>query len=523
MTVADIWDKINGDLVSVGISPPKVSDVWGESELEKWYSQAITSEDYKRALIRKDEENKRNLQYQRSRELTTGQYTQIRIADQFVDGYSDNWRYNVDRKVWFFWNDKFWEADEREHVRNVVKEFLKDYISLVPTMQIDKGIVDLTKFIVGLNTAKGIRDILQIAAPAMVIRDQDLDTEPYFLNCRNGTLDLKTMTLKKHCRGDYCSRMAEVDYVPDSDCPIWKKHIDTIFEQDQDLIKNIQELLGYSLFAGNPDAVFGVLFGSGRNGKSVTLDVISRLLGSYAVGVSPSCMMQDGGNAGSDRIRMKGARLITATEPGDSSKNRCELDVGFVKCATGGDPQSARRLYCESESFRIQGLFLLASNSLPKIHDQSVAIWERIWCVPFDHYFMPEDRDQHITEKLIAESPGILNWLIEGYLRYQTSQRLIQCKKIADQTIEYRHDEDFYSMFFDSGSVVIKADSRISGTLLYSIYEKWFDSKYGSTNKKAATATRFGRDMSTRFRKDRTNAGVFYIGITESGQRTVIP
>jgi putative DNA primase/helicase len=450
-----------------------------------------------------------------------GPYTQIVIADQFVGGFSENWRYNVDRKLWFFWNGKIWEADEREQIRNVVKDFLKDYLALVPNMPIDKGVVDLTRFIVGLNTAKGIRDILQIAAPGMTVRDQDLDIQPYYLNCQNGTLDLQTMEFRGHQREDFCSKIAGVEYTPGVECPEWKKHIITIFEENQELITNIQELLGYSLFFGNPDAVFAVLFGSGRNGKTVTLDVISHLLGTYAVSVNPSCMMQDGGNAGSDRIRMKGARLITATEPGDSSKNRCELDVGFVKNATGSDPQSARRLYCESESFRIQGLFLLASNSLPKIHDQSVAIWERIWCIPFDHYFMPGDRDHHITEKLIAESSGILNWLIEGYLRYQKTSRLIQCKKIADQTIEYRHDEDFYSAFFDSGSVIIKAESRISSSLLYALYEKWFDSKYGSTNKKAATATRFGRDMSIRFRKDRVVGGIFYIGICESGQKNI--
>ena len=34
--------------------------------------------------------------------------------------------------------------------------------------------------------------------------------------------------------------------------------------------------------------------------------------------------------------------------------------------------------------------------------------------IPFDVTIPPEQRDKNLTEKLIAENAGILNWLIQG-------------------------------------------------------------------------------------------------------------
>jgi putative DNA primase/helicase len=449
-------------------------------------------------------------------------YTQVRIADQFIEAHLDKWRYNIDCKQWFFWNGRVWEADDRENIHNVVKDFMRDYLALLPAMAIDKSVVELTKFIVSLNTAKGIRDILSIASHGMTIRDQDLDTHPHLLVCQNGTLDLTTKEFREHRREDFCSRITNTEYKPGAACPQWEQHITTVFEDERELIDNVQELLGYSLFLGNPDAVFTVFFGSGRNGKSVTLEVVSHLLGGYAVSVSPNSFMAEGDRAGSDRILMYGARLITASEPTDSSKKRCELDTGFIKGATGDDFISARRLYCEGTSFKVQGLVVLSTNALPKIHDQSIALWDRLWCVPFNHYFMPEERDKHIVEKLKDECPGVLNWLITGYKRYVDKTRLIPCAAITEQTEEYRRDEDFYSPFFDAGIVTIdqkKKTVKIQGSRLYSLFESWFKLQY--PDKKPTSSTKFGRDMSTRFKKVKESGTIFYFGIGESGQQKV--
>jgi len=126
-------------------------------------------------------------------------YTQIRIADQFVEANIENWRYNFDRKKWFHWNGRIWKVDTKRRIRFAVKNFLKEYLVLVPTLtSIGKDTVDLTRFIVSLNTAHGIRDILELSESQMPLLDEDLDTQDYYLNCANGTLDLLTHTFRPH-------------------------------------------------------------------------------------------------------------------------------------------------------------------------------------------------------------------------------------------------------------------------------------------------------------------------------------
>jgi phage/plasmid-associated DNA primase len=133
---------------------------------------------------------------------------------------------------------------------------------------------------------------------------------------------------------------------------------------------------------------------------------------------------------------------------------------------------------------------------------------------------MPEDRDKDIAEKLMSEGPGILNWLKEGFDRYRIKTRLIPCEAITEQTKEYRADEDFYTPFFDSGSICIEKNARIQAGRLYSIYESWFKLQH-KEDRKPASSQKFGRDMSTRFRKTKDMQFSYYLGIGESGQQKV--
>lgn len=456
------------------------------------------------------------------KQTTDGQNTQIELANRFIEEHENDWRYNVDRRQWYHWNGKVWEADERNYIHVVVKDFLKEeFINFVDTTPMAR-VPAFSKFIASQNTARGIRDVLSIAAPSMTIRDEDLDREPYLLVCQNGVLDLKTKELREHHREDYCTRITNIVYDPKAKCPLWKKHIEIILGNDKELIDNVQELLGYALFYGNPDAVFPVFFGSGRNGKTVTTNVLSQILGGYSVSISPEAIMRGGEKAGSGRLDMKGARLITANEPAESSKGRSEIDTSFIKAATGDDDVSGRRLYCEGKTFKIQGLVILSTNSPPQIHDQSIAIWDRVWRVPFTHYFKEDERVVNMAHNLMEEAPGILNWLLTGFDRYKKKGRLKRCKAIETETIEYRSEEDFYTEFFEEKkSGVIKSDrGEISASTLFEKYVVWFERRYGD-KRKPPTQTKFGRDMSSRFEKVKRNDKAVYLGIREREQSEV--
>jgi len=448
------------------------------------------------------------------------QQTQTYYGERFAKFIESAWRYNVDARHWIHWNGKFWELDEKDSINNLCRTFLLDQLRSIGDTSTDDEIEVEIKTITKLNTAKGIRDIIFIATPILSIKEKELDTQDYMLNLGNGILDLKDLGLHPHDPDYLMSKCAGVNYDPEAKCPSWERHINDVFEGNSEIIKNVQEILGYSLFYGNPNALFSIFVGSGRNGKSVTIDTVQHVMGTYATTVNPACLMDSGGNAGSDRMKMNGARLIIASEPGDTSKGRCSLDSGFIKSATGSDRISSRRLYCESVEFSVGGLVIIVTNVLPQIRDQSVAMRERVWAVPFDHFFPQNERIENIRETLFHEGSGILNWLIEGYKRYSSTRKLIQCKAIASQTLEYLDDEDVYSPFMHDSGLIRKPGLTIGAATLYRMYKEWHFKQGFETAVRSETA--FFRHMGSRFTKKHTENGNVYNGIGIEGQNNII-
>jgi len=118
--------------------------------------------------------------------------------------------------------------------------------------------------------------------PVIPVTVDKLDRNPWLLNVRNGTLDLRTGELRPHRREDLLTRLAPVDYDPDATCPTWLAFLDRITAGNQNLIQFLQRAIGYTLTGSARERVLFMLHGGGANGKSTLLETISGLLGDYA-------------------------------------------------------------------------------------------------------------------------------------------------------------------------------------------------------------------------------------------------
>ena len=71
-------------------------------------------------------------------------------------------------------------------------------------------------------------------------------------------------------------------------------------------------------------------------------------------------------------------------------------------------------------------LIMLLTNHKPHAPADDQAFWDRVILLPFLCRFVenPKDgekkRDRDIQDKLKAEAPGILAWLVRGYLAWKT-------------------------------------------------------------------------------------------------------
>ena len=117
-----------------------------------------------------------------------------------------------------------------------------------------------------------------------------------------------------------------------------------------------------------------------------------------------------------DLAGLRGARLVTATETEEGRR----WAESRIKMLTGGDAVSARFMRQDFFEYKPAFKLFIAGNHKPSLRSVDEAIRRRFHLMPFAVTIPPEERDGELTEKLKAEWPGILAWMIEGALMWQT-------------------------------------------------------------------------------------------------------
>jgi putative DNA primase/helicase len=435
--------------------------------------------------------------------------TQIHIASAFVKSLHGDALYNMSSKKWMIWKGSHWAVDERGEMSNRCREFIDSqysHLATLPNKEKDTEYKNLKKN----TTAQGIRDVLTLASMQIKCRSEDFDINPHILNVLNGTLEFgKDVRLREHRKEDYCSFIANVEYKPTVDCPQWFQHIDKVCCGNSALVQMLQASLGYILDGGNPAEKVFIWYGSGRNGKSVTLRMITEILGNYALTINPLTLMLEGNRQASpERLQMRHKRFIIAQEPAHHQKERSTLDTSFIKSASGRDAIKARPLHSNDiEEFPITGTVCMSTNSLPILTDNSKAIWDRILMFPFSYYFQESERDTQIEDKLMREKNGILNWLVDGWRKYKESG-IVVCDDSAESLDEYRIASDEYGEYIKK-RLVADPQGTVNGDELYRDYEVYCTTKHQPCKDQRT----FGQDMKQRYPAKRTNQGIRYATI----------
>ena len=238
---------------------------------------------------------------------------------------------------------------------------------------------------------------------------EKLDPPLNLLNFENGIVDITTGKIIPHERRYYFQFIIPVKYLPEAKCDLWKKFIEDVLYQDD--IPFIQEVCGYMLYRRYTWALLVILLGHGRNGKTVFLNVLSKLMGEKNTEHIPLQTIA--------HERFAKAKLYQKHANLCSELGAREIkDTGTLKQLTGEDMIFARELYQNGFNFRNFAKLIFSCNLLPDIGDKTLAMNERLAVVEFPNTFergTPEcDPDLYDKLTIPEELSGILNWMIEG-------------------------------------------------------------------------------------------------------------
>lgn len=394
-------------------------------------------------------------------------------AQRFLALHGEDVRYCADLGHWLVWDGRRWIIDRNETIvgsksltvpRFILKEAAEE--------QDEERSKSLAKWALTTGLVNRVNAITKIAQdmPDCWVQSDDLDRDLYKLNVTNGVLNLRTGGLEKpHNKQEYITQIAGTSYSQNASAPRFEMFLETIFNGNEDLIRYVQKLAGYSLTGSTDEQIFPILYGSGANGKSTLLEIIREVMGEYCqVADATTFLQQTTDRIRTDLARMRGARLVTSSEVSQDRK----LDTALVKAITGGDKITARFLFKNDFEYIPGYKVWLATNYKPSISGDDEGMWRRLRLIPFEVKIPEEKQDKSLKQKIISsELPGVLTWMVEGCVLWQ-KEGLIPPSEVLQATAHYKDDSDVVKIFIDD-ACIRDPQSKIAAKALYAAFQIW--------------------------------------------------
>src|SRR5215210_2344872 len=414
--------------------------------------------------------------------------TDLGNAERFVDAHYDRVLWCPSRKLFLCWDGKRYAWDERGEVVKLAHQTARSIFHEAADAEGEEEQKAITKWALASQNESRINAMLSQARPYLAVGREELDREPWLINCQNGTLDLRTGRLKAHDPADRITKIVPEDYDPNASRPRFERFLKEALVDDA-LIKFVKRYSGYTLTGITRERLLAILYGFGKNGKTTLVELLHEALGDYARNTDvETLLIKKYQGVGNDVAALKGARFVSAAEV---EKGR-RLAESKVKQLTGRDTVTARFLFGENFDFKPEFKLWLSTNNKPVIQGTDDAIWDRLRLIPFTQRFEGSKADPKLPDKLRDELAGVFAWMVEGCLEWQ-EHGLEEPKTVTEATLQYRAEMDTLAAFIEDRCILDKV-AVAPATPLYKQYQMWCD----DAGEKPETQKMFGMRLSER-------------------------
>ena len=440
---------------------------------------------------------------------------------------------SIKNRIWFEYQNHRWsETDMGTNLRNkisgvdglyplfarVMAETTSELHTLDQVANPDawdrakKRIAKVTTILQDLKKTEKKGNIMKEASFMFYIRQfmDKLDTHSHILCCSNGVIDFNEGALfRPGVAEDYTSKCTNIPFEP-----LTEEHSETVaeinefFEQlfpVEELRHYMWEHLASTLIGKNTNQTFNIYIGKGRNGKSVLVELMGKVLGEYKATVPVSMITQKRpgiGGSSSEVAQLVGIRYAVMQEPSHGER----INEGVMKELTGGDPIQARSLYQNSMTFRPQMKLVVLTNIELCIDTTDDGTWRRIRMCDFESIFCEEpvegdpykpyqfQVDKRIDQKFDRWKTVLLAMLVA---RANKTQGLVSdCAMVMSKSNKYRKEQDFFSDF-----IRFKIQDAPKGTVkksdMMEAFAAWWKGEHGT--EKCPTSKDLSRYMNRRY------------------------
>ncbi len=385
------------------------------------------------------------------------------LALEFTARHGHELRYVASWNKWLSYEGGVWRDDSRMRVFDLARNIAREKAAAAEKEWIRSRVA----------SARTVAAIVRLASadPKHARVPEDFDGGLFELNTPGGIVyDLRTGAPRPAKAGDGHTKQTAV--APGGEAPLWDSCLDVWTDGDGELKAFKQRLFGYCLTGSTREHVLPFFLGGGGNGKGVELNTVMAVMGDYAGGASTDTFTAaQGDRHPADLAMLRGRRLVVAQEVEQGRR----WDEARLKSLTGGDPVTARFMRGDFFTFTPTFKVVVAANHKPGLRSVDEAIRRRLLLIPFTVTIPPEKRDPRLPERLKAEWPGILAWMIRGCLAWQ-AEGLRPPSRVLDASAAYFEDQNAFQAWLDEATLA--GPGLVAATsALYTSWKSWADAR----------------------------------------------
>lgn len=292
------------------------------------------------------------------------------------------------------------------------------------------------------------------------------DPISHLINFRNGLLDWRTGELREHSPDVLSTIQLDTEWDETAACPEFERFLAEVLPADA--IETMWEVIGYTMFSGNPLHKAVMLTGRGRNGKGTVLRVIAKLLGER--NISAVTLQGLSMERGFNRVRLynKLANIAGDLDP------TYLAETGMFKSITGQDPIDAEYKGRDGFQFTAHAVPLFSANEIPAAADATPGYFSRWLVIPFPNDFRGrEDPDLDARLTTPEELRGIAYTAVMALRNLMERRRFLECESTDAAMKEFRRASDHVTGWLEERCDVNADWGPVHQTKLYRDYKEW--------------------------------------------------
>lgn len=333
------------------------------------------------------------------------------VADLYTEGAQSVLRHH--RGDFYRFDGACWPEAEDRAVRGAVYRWLEPAVYLKetklgselvpwePTRRKIDDVIDAMRAIAHLDAS--------VEAPAWIDGEAEVPASEIVV-VDNGLLHIPSRALLPHTPSFFSHNRLPFAFDHDAPYPSrWLRFLSELWVDDAASMAALQEITGYLIGGDTRQQKIFLVVGPRRGGKGTIGRVVTGLLGRHNVAAPTLAGLST--NFGLQELIDRPLGLISDARL--SNKSDSSIVVERLLSISGEDSLTVDRKYRTPWTGRLPTRFLILTNELPRLTDSSGALPSRFVMLVLTTSFYGRENPR-LTEELLEEAPGILNWALEG-------------------------------------------------------------------------------------------------------------